>query len=196
MLECRDVSWGFVVHRFRACTLLGSVTPAMIMELCRSMGRQRCCDTQHLQMMVSQTSWHSVKGCHPATIHDCRQALAADVPSTSHSCMVQQDVHNNSSSQGSRSNRPFGSTFSPSARRPAGHSPALSQSSVPSHATNGHHFYPTLGQSPSDSAAARPSGLDRIDSGCTEPGKDLTYIYTLCTDECLAHAECRRELCM
>ncbi|KAL3143125.1 PSII 6.1 kDa protein [Trebouxia sp. C0009 RCD-2024] len=82
----------------------------------------------------------------------------------------QQDVHNNSSSQGSRSNRPFGSTFSPSARRPAGHSPALSQSSVPSHATNGHHFYPTLGQSPSDSAAARPSGLDRIDSGCTEPG--------------------------
>ncbi|KAL3138459.1 PSII 6.1 kDa protein, variant 2 [Trebouxia sp. C0010 RCD-2024] len=83
-----------------------------------------------------------------------------------------QDVHNNSSSQGSPSisNRPFGSAFSPGARRPAGHSPGLSQSSVPSHATNGHHFYPTLGQGPGESMAARPSGLNRIDSGCTEPG--------------------------
>ena len=89
--------------------------------------------------------------------------------------MVRQEVHNNSSSQASPSisNMPFGSTFSHSA---VPSSPALSQSSVPSHATNGHHQWPTLGHGPGDSTAARPSGLNRIDSGFTEPGTDLTYI--------------------
>lgn len=52
----------------------------------------------------------------------------------------------------------IGSTLSPSIRRPAGHSPAHSQSSLPSHATNGHQFYPSLGQGPGDSMGARPQG--------------------------------------
>ena len=51
----------------------------------------------------------------------------------------------------------------------AGHSPALSQSSVPSHATNGQAFYPSLGSGSLTDSVARP-GLDRIDSGFTEPG--------------------------
>ena len=85
--------------------------------------------------------------------------------------MVLQDLQNNLSSQGSPSiaGGPFGSGMAHSSGRAAGHSPALSQRSVPSHAADGQAFYPNLGSGNLTDSVARP-GLDRIDSGFTEPG--------------------------
>lgn len=98
--------------------------------------------------------------------------------------MVQQEVRNNLSSPESPSmnNTPFGSSMGPSSRGPPGRSSAFSQSSAPPHATNGHHFDSTT--SPADSTAARPSELDRIDSGFTEPGTDFRlYIQIICSKQ-------------
>ena len=92
-------------------------------------------------------------------------------------CVALQDPQNNLSSQGSPiiSNGPFGSHMGNSPGGAAGNSPALSQSSVPFHAANGQHFHPNLGSGSLTDAVARPSGLVRIDSGCTERGKISTF---------------------
>ena len=82
-----------------------------------------------------------------------------------------QDLQNSLSSQGSPSiaSGPFGSSMGHSSGGGAGHSPALSQSSVPPHATNGLAFYPSLGSGSLTDSVSRP-GLERIDSGFAEPG--------------------------
>ena len=86
--------------------------------------------------------------------------------------MALQDLQNSLSSQGSPSigNGPFGSNMGHSSGGAAGHSPALSQTSVPSHATNGQAFHHGLGSGGIADSVARP-GLVRIDSGFAEPGK-------------------------
>lgn len=81
---------------------------------------------------------------------------------------------------------------------PAGHSPALSQSSVPSHATNGQAFHHGLGSGGIADSVARP-GLDRIDSGFAEPGETDTSTLHVCMRACVhayMHGGTQGILCM
>ena len=59
VLECKDVTWGFVPHEFCSCTRLGSVTPA-IFETVPLIGRSEMLCYPTLQREVSQSSLHSV----------------------------------------------------------------------------------------------------------------------------------------
>ena len=86
-------------------------------------------------------------------------------------CVMLQGLQTNLSSQGSPSlsTGPFGTHMANSSAGANGNSPALSNNSVPSIAPNGQSFYANPGSVSLVDQLARPSGLDRIDSG-SEPG--------------------------
>ena len=134
------------------------------MKLCRSLADQRCCATPRCKgrclraaciLSLSNHLWLQASTYGGCGNISCQNHILVWC---SRMCRTTQATGLTQHQRSALWNFQIGSTLSPSIRRPAGHSPAHSQSSLPSHATNGHQFYPSLGQGPGDSTAARPQG--------------------------------------